>query len=310
METVLDALKAMEKATAREIAARMAIEPRDALEMLNEQQETGTVTFLNGYWSLSGIAPAKTVKRRTPEPEVPKSTTVKIGEPQMLDAIREHGPQTAEDLATLFGITSRKVTSTLAMATGKGRLSRVKQDGKYCYSLPEPNAAPAPAPESTHEPTPDTDNASTADITSAATSDNAETAPEVVVEESAAATDEPEAPEELACADTASAETESVSDTPLADAQPAAPAPDVMELPSPRTVAKNLRRHKAQLARLQKAHGAVKAVRRYGLQVTPAPKEIVREIRRLTAIVEAGTKLSGAVSMAKKYLTRINRYEN
>lgn len=309
METVLDALKAMEKATAREIAARMAIEPRDALEMLSEQQEIGTVTFRNGYWSLSGISPAKTVKRRTPEPEVPKSTTVNIGEPQMLDAIREHGPQTAEDLATLFGITSRKVTSTLAMATGKGRLIRVKQGGKYCYSLPEPDATLAPAPESTQEPAPDTDNASTADITSAATSDNAESSPEVLVaDEPATVIDESEVTEELAIADTTSDETESVSDTQLADTQPA--APDVMELPSPRAVAKNLRRHKAQLARLQKAHSAVQAVRRYGLQVTPAPKEIVREIRRLTAIVEAGTKLSGAVSTAKKYIARINRYEN
>lgn len=302
METVLDALKAMEKATAREIAARMAIEPRDALEMLNEQQETGAVTFLNGYWSLSGIAPAKTVKRKTPKP-----TTVKIGEPQMLDAIGEHGPQTAEDLATLFGITSRKVTSTLAMATGKGRLSRIKRGGKYWYCLPEPDAAPAP--ESVHEPAPDTVNASTADIASAATSDNAESAPAVVVEEPTVTTDKPEAPEapeEVSY----SASDESVSDTPPTYAQPAAHTPDVMELPSPRVVAKNLRRHKAQLARLQKAHGAVKAVRRYGLQVTPAPKDIVREIRRLTAIVEAGTKLGGAVSMAKKYLARINRYEN
>lgn len=305
METVLDVLKVTGKSTAREVADLIDIDIRDALEMLSEQQEIGTVTFLNGYWSLSGIAPAKTVKRETPKP-----TTVKIGEPQMLDAVREHGPQTAEDLATLFGITSRKVTSTLAMATGKGRLIRVKRGGKYWYCLPDTDAAPAPAPESTHEPVPDTDNASTADITSAATSDNAESAPEAVVEEQTAAIDEPEAPEELASADTASTETESVSDTPLADAQPAAPTPDVMELPSPRAVAKNLRRHKAQLARLQKAHGAVQAVRRYGLQVTPAPKEIVREIRRLTAIVEAGTKLSGAVSMAKKYLARINRYEN
>ncbi|HAF5791814.1 TPA: DUF1627 domain-containing protein [Salmonella enterica] len=305
METVLDALKAMEKATAREIAARMAIEPRDALEMLSEQQETGAVTFLNGYWSLSGIAPAKAVKRKTPKPESPKESTVKIGEPQMLDAIGEHGPQTAEDLANLFGITSRKVTSTLAMATGKGRLSRVKRDGKYWYCLPDTDAAP----ESVHEPAPDTYNASTTDIASAATSDNAESAPEVVIEESTAVTDEPEAPEapgEMSY----SASDESVSDTPPAYAQPATYTPDVMELPSPRVVAKNLRRHKAQLARLQKAHGAVKAVRRYGLQVTPPPKEIVREIRRLTAIVEAGTKLGGAVSMAKKYLARINRYEN
>lgn len=312
METVLDALKAMEKASAREIAARMAIEPRDALEMLNEQQEAGTVTFLNGYWSLSGIAPVppKAVKHGTPKTKTPKESTVKIGEPQMLDAIREHGPQTAEDLATLFCITSRKVISTLATATGKGRLSRVNRDGKYWYCLPE---QVLPETDAAPDPVPNTDNASTTDASSATASDNAESAPEVlVVEEPAATTDEPEAPEAPEAleevSDSASAETESVSDTPPTDEQPA--APDVMKLPSPRAVAKNLRRHKAQLARLQKAHSAVQAVRRYGLQVTPAPKEIVREIRRLTAIVEAGTKLSGAVSTAKKYLTRINRYEN
>lgn len=307
METVLDALKAMEKASAREIAARMAIEPRDALEMLNEQQEIGTVTFLNGYWSLSAIASAKTAKRKTPKPEAPKESTVKIGEPQMLDAIREHGPQTAEDLATLFGITSRKVISTLATATGKGRLSRVNRDGKYWYCLPE---QVLPEPDAAPDPVPNTDNASTAETGIAPVSDNAESAPEgVVVEEPAAVIDESEVPEALEeVSDSTSAETETVSDTPPADAQPA--APDVMELPSPHAVAKSLRRHKAQLARLQKAHSAVQAVRRYGLQVTPAPKEIVREIRRLTAIVEAGTKMSGAVSTAKKYLIRMNRYEN
>ncbi|EEG5587139.1 hypothetical protein GZB59_003677 [Salmonella enterica] len=71
MESVLDALKAMEKATAREIAARLDIEPRDALNMLNEQQEIGTVTFLNGYWSLSGTRPVttKTVKHKAPKPK-------------------------------------------------------------------------------------------------------------------------------------------------------------------------------------------------------------------------------------------------
>lgn len=309
METVLDALKAMGKATAREIAARMKTELVDVLVELQQALEDDEVEFEHGCWSLSAIASAKTAKRKTPKPEAPKGSTVKIGEPQMLDAIREHGPQTAEDLATLFGITSRKVTSTLAMATGRGRLTRINRDGKYWYCLPEqvlpePNAAPAP------DPVPDTDNASTAETGIAPVSDNAESAPEVlVVEEPATVIDESEVPEALEeVSDSASAETESVSDTPLADAQPA--APDVMELPSPHAVAKNLRRHKAQLARLQKAHSAVQAVRRYGLQVTPAPKEIVREIRRLTAIVEAGTKLGGAVSTAKKYLIRMNRYEN
>ncbi|EKB5403089.1 DUF1627 domain-containing protein [Salmonella enterica] len=303
MESVLDALKAMGKATAREIAARLDIEPRDALEMLNEQQETGTATFLNGYWSLSGIKPVttKTVKRKTSKQKTPEDTVIKIGEPQMFDAIREHGPQTAEELATLFGITSRKVIATLATATGKGRLSRIKQDDKYCYTLPE--SVSAQEPESAVEPVPDTDSASPA----ATVTDKTEPSQEAVktdAEEVSGESVSAEAP------DIASARTESISCSPQASRQPAAPAPDVMELPSPRAVAKNLRRHKARLARLQKAHGAVQAVRRYGLQVTPAPKEIVREIRRLTAIVEAGTKLSGAVNNAKKYLARINRYEN
>ncbi len=150
METVLNVLKTMEKATAREIAARMEIEPRDALEMLNEQQDTGTVTFRNGYWSLSGVAPAKAVKRETPKPEAPKVSTVKIGEQQLTDAIRENGPLTSEDLAAMFDVTSRKVVATLANATGKGRLIRVKQDGKFRYCLPEqalPETDAAPAPE-------------------------------------------------------------------------------------------------------------------------------------------------------------------
>ncbi|EAZ4510967.1 DUF1627 domain-containing protein [Salmonella enterica] len=134
METVTDALKAMGKATAREIAARLGIEVRDALEMLREQQEAGAVEFLNGYWSLSGVT-TKTTECQEQEPEPPEETVVKIGETQLLEAIKKQGPQTADELATMFGITSRKVTSTLAMATGKGRLIRAYQNGRYYYLL-------------------------------------------------------------------------------------------------------------------------------------------------------------------------------
>ncbi|ENR5770578.1 DUF1627 domain-containing protein [Salmonella enterica] len=132
METVTDVLKAMGKATARKIAARLGIEVRDALEMLREQQEAGAVEFLNGYWSLSGVT-TKTTEHREQEEE----TVVKIGETQLLEAIKKQGPQTADELATMFGITSRKVTSTLAMVTGKGRLIREYQNGRYYYRLPD-----------------------------------------------------------------------------------------------------------------------------------------------------------------------------
>ncbi|EDC2355088.1 DUF1627 domain-containing protein [Salmonella enterica] len=140
-ETVLDALKAMGKATAREIAARLGIEVRDALEMLREQQEPGRVEFLNGYWFLSGDVPAVTALVKT-DSEKPVKTTeaaVKIGEHQLTEAIKKHGPQTADDLSALFSITSRRVASTLAYALNKGRLIRVNQNGKFHYCLPDEN---------------------------------------------------------------------------------------------------------------------------------------------------------------------------
>ncbi|EKP7190065.1 DUF1627 domain-containing protein [Salmonella enterica] len=143
METVTDVLKATGEATARKIAARLGIEVRDALEMLREQQETGAVEFLNGYWSLSGVT-TKTTECQALETETPKETVVKIGEPQMLEAIKKQGPQTADELAAMFGITSRKVTSTLAMATGKGRLIREYQNGRYYYRLPDEMLPEAP----------------------------------------------------------------------------------------------------------------------------------------------------------------------
>ena len=50
METVLDALKAMKKATYREVAARLDIEPIEALNMLREQKEQGLCDFYDGAW--------------------------------------------------------------------------------------------------------------------------------------------------------------------------------------------------------------------------------------------------------------------
>ncbi|MCM5090670.1 DUF1627 domain-containing protein, partial [Escherichia coli] len=67
---------------------------------------------------------------------------------QMLtEAIEQHGPQTADELALMFGITSRRANSSLAMAISKGRLIRVNQGGKFRYCIPgadlpaEPEAA-------------------------------------------------------------------------------------------------------------------------------------------------------------------------
>ncbi|EHW3176624.1 DUF1627 domain-containing protein, partial [Escherichia coli] len=65
----------------------------------------------------------------------------------LTEAIEQHGPQTADELALMFGITSRRANSSLAMAISKGRLIRVNQGGKFRYCIPgadlpaEPEAA-------------------------------------------------------------------------------------------------------------------------------------------------------------------------
>ena len=45
MESVIDALKAMKKATYREVAARLDIEPVEALNMLREHKQQGLCDF-------------------------------------------------------------------------------------------------------------------------------------------------------------------------------------------------------------------------------------------------------------------------
>ncbi|EJJ1911862.1 DUF1627 domain-containing protein [Salmonella enterica] len=139
-ETVLDALKAMDKATSREVAARLAIDHVDTLVMLQDEMERGTVECKNGRWSVVSAEESESGNTATVTASdaggSEDKAQGKISEQQMIDVIRKHGQQTAEELATLFGITVRKVASTLAMATSKGRLNRVNQGGKFRYCLP------------------------------------------------------------------------------------------------------------------------------------------------------------------------------
>lgn len=151
METVFDALKAMGKATSIELAARLDIS-REAV--------------LNELWELKKLV--SLIKARTPrvadnnvqqeqpmQAELPEETTtatvVKISECDLTATIEQRGPQTADELATLFGTTSRKVASTLAMAISKGRLIRVNQNGKFRYCIPGDNLPAEPKAASVTE---------------------------------------------------------------------------------------------------------------------------------------------------------------
>ncbi|WP_215260338.1 DUF1627 domain-containing protein [Escherichia coli] len=137
METVFDALKALKRASSQVVAARLGISREDAVNELWKLKRRGEADNKGAMWWLIQAGESEPVS------PVPKVTA------QMLtEAIEQHGPQTADELALMFGITSRRANSSLAMAISKGRLIRVNQGGKFRYCIPgadlpaEPKAVP------------------------------------------------------------------------------------------------------------------------------------------------------------------------
>lgn len=152
METVFDALKAMGKATSVELAARLDISREEVLNELWELKKAGFVDKSVYIWRVAD----NNVQQEQPEQaELPEETTTatvaKISECDLTATIEQRGPQTADELATFFGITSRKVASTLAMAISKGRLIRVNQNGKFRYCMPGDNLPAEPKAASVAE---------------------------------------------------------------------------------------------------------------------------------------------------------------
>ncbi|EEZ4481926.1 DUF1627 domain-containing protein [Escherichia coli] len=145
METVFDALKAMGKATSVELATRLDISREEVLNELWELKKAGFVDKSVYTWR---VADNNVQQERPEQAEQPEETTTatvaKISESDLTATIEQRGPQTADELATLFGTTSRKVSSTLAMAISKGRLIRVNQNGKFRYCIPGDNLPAEP----------------------------------------------------------------------------------------------------------------------------------------------------------------------
>lgn len=140
METVSDALKALKKASSHVVAARLGISREEAVNELWKLKRRGEADNRGAMWWLTQAGESESVI------QPPKVTA------QMLtEAIEQHGPQTADELALMFGITSRRANSSLAMAISKGRLIRVNQGGKFRYCMPGDNLPVEPKAASVAE---------------------------------------------------------------------------------------------------------------------------------------------------------------
>ncbi|HHT4823234.1 TPA: DUF1627 domain-containing protein [Enterobacter roggenkampii] len=127
METVIDALKAMKKATYREVAARLDIEPVEALNMLREQKEQGLCDFADGGWFLGTVTEQKTKRIRPKQP----SPLVE----RVLSAMQGQGAMTANQVAEKLGKGSRALNASLGAMCKDGLVLRHVDGKNITWSL-------------------------------------------------------------------------------------------------------------------------------------------------------------------------------
>ncbi|MES0296953.1 hypothetical protein KDV31_16810 [Citrobacter amalonaticus] len=151
METVIDVLKAMGKATYREVAARLEIEPVEALNMLREQREQGLCDFFDGGWEVTGnadgkisirSAPAKTVLRAKNLKDAPKKplrgeVTEPIKPEAIVALLTENGNMDTVALASAVGRDLRGLASNLCLMAKRRHIKKIGQGKGVKWGLPD-----------------------------------------------------------------------------------------------------------------------------------------------------------------------------
>ncbi len=142
METVFDALKAMGKASSQEVTARLGMTRDEAINELWKLKRRGWADNKGSMWWLTN---EKSDENDTVT-QAPKVTAQ-----MLIEFIGQEGAKTCEELAGKFGVSTRKVASTLAVVTATGRLARVNQNGKFRYCMPGDNLPAEPKAASVAE---------------------------------------------------------------------------------------------------------------------------------------------------------------
>ncbi|WP_331704406.1 DUF1627 domain-containing protein [Enterobacter ludwigii] len=127
METVLDALKAMGKASYREIAARLDIDPVEALSMLREHEEQGLCYFFSGTWSVG------TAKDQKPKRIRPKQVSPLVD--KVLSAMQGQGAMSANQIAEKLGKSPRALNASLGAMCKDGLVLRHVNGKNITWSL-------------------------------------------------------------------------------------------------------------------------------------------------------------------------------
>lgn len=137
METVLDALKAMKKATYREVAARLDIEPVEALNMLREQKEQGLCDFTDGSWKLAGDDPVKAAAAPVHQAPRLKGEIPTTVDPDVVrQLLGKNGAMTTAALAAAVGRNARGMVSVMLSFERQGVVIKNGKGKGVTWSLP------------------------------------------------------------------------------------------------------------------------------------------------------------------------------
>ncbi|HCO6869937.1 TPA: DUF1627 domain-containing protein, partial [Escherichia coli] len=108
----------------------------------------GVVDKTGHTWFLAGEGESRVTEERPVKSEAQDMLTgeveQKVTADMMIEFIGQDGAKTCEELAGKFGVSTRKVASTLAVVTATGRLARVNQNGKFRYCMPGDNLPAEP----------------------------------------------------------------------------------------------------------------------------------------------------------------------
>jgi len=150
MKTVIQVLEKMGRATYREVAARLDIDPVDALTMLREQRDQGLCDFGDGGWFIGTVTGQP--QQSTPKAPVNPAPRLKGEEPDHVDhdvvrqQLREQEAMTTVSLAAAVNRNARGMVSVLHALERQGVVVKNGQGKGVTWSLPASSTEPEPEP--------------------------------------------------------------------------------------------------------------------------------------------------------------------
>lgn len=147
METVTQVLEKMGRATYREVATRLDIEPVEALNMLREQRDQGLCDFSDGGWFIGKVTGAKRTALAPAAKPALHGVAPDPVDPEVIRALlAKNGAMDTVSLALEVNRNGRGMTSAMRALERQGVVVKNGQGKGVTWSLPAAPSEPERVP--------------------------------------------------------------------------------------------------------------------------------------------------------------------